>query len=53
MNPPLKALRGQALYWAQKSLELDLDDVDRADEDTFNRILWFSVKGEVPYPKPR
>jgi YVTN family beta-propeller protein len=53
MNPPLKALSGQALFWAQKSMELDLEDVDRADEDTFNRILWFSVKGEIPYPKPK
>lgn len=51
MNPPLKALAGQALHWAQKSMELDLEDIDRADEDTFNRILWFSVKGELPYPK--
>jgi hypothetical protein len=31
--------------------ELDFDDVDRADEDTFNRILWHAVKGSgVPYP---
>src|SRR5439155_1975099 len=32
MNPPVKALRGEALRWARKSLELDLDDADRADE---------------------
>ena len=51
MNPPLRALKGPERYWAEKSLELDLDDVDRADEDTFNRILWHSVKGyDVPYP---
>jgi hypothetical protein len=51
MNPPLKALRGEARHWAQKSMELDFDDVDRADEDTFNRILWHAVKGPgVPYP---
>ncbi len=51
MNPPLKTLKGQALHWAKKSLELDLDDADQADEDTFNRILWFSVRGETPYPE--
>jgi YVTN family beta-propeller protein len=52
MNPPLNALRGEARYWAQKSMELDFDDVDRADEDTFNRILWHAVKGPgVPYPR--
>jgi len=51
MNPPLRALTGKARYWAQKSLDLDLDDVDRADEDTLNRILWHSVKGyDVAYP---
>jgi YVTN family beta-propeller protein len=51
MNPPLNALRGEARYWAQKSMELDFDDVDRADEDTFNRILWHAVKGPgIPYP---
>ncbi len=51
MNPPMKALRGQALYWAMKSLEMNLDDVDAADEDTLNRILWHSVRGEAKYPK--
>mgnify|MGYP001095079616 CR=1 FL=1 len=51
MNPPLKALKGEQRHWAMKSMELNLDDVDRADEDTLNRILWHSVKGyEVPYP---
>ena len=51
MNPPLKELRGQALYWAKKSLELVLDRADVADEDTFNRILWHAVRGyETPYP---
>src|SRR5262249_51872837 len=52
MNPELKALKGKALYWAKKSLELDLDDGDEADEDTLNRILWHSVRGyDTPYPE--
>jgi hypothetical protein len=52
MNPPLKALRGKALYWAQKSLELNLDEGDKADEDTLNRILWHAVRGyDTPYPE--
>lgn len=51
MSPPLKALKGPALYWAKKSLQLDLDDADQADEDTLNRILWHSVRGEEPYPE--
>jgi hypothetical protein len=51
LNPPLVALSGDQLYWARKSLEQDLDDVDRIDEDTFNRILWHAVKGyDVAYP---
>lgn len=51
LNPPLLGLKGNALYWARMSLEQDLEDVDRIDEDTFNRIIWHSVKGyDVPYP---
>ncbi len=51
-NPSLKDLSGDALFWARKSLEQDLDDVDRIDEDTFNRILWHAVKGyDRPYPE--
>jgi hypothetical protein len=50
MNPPLKKLKGQALLWAKKSLELNLDDCDAADEDTFNRILWHATRGDTPYP---
>ena len=51
LNPKLSELEGEARYWAERSFELDLDDVDRSDEDLFNRILWFAVKGPgVPYP---
>jgi len=52
MNPPLKALSGAQKYWALKSLELPLDDIDEADEGTLNQILWHSVKGYgTPYPR--
>lgn len=51
MNPPVEKLRGKARFWAEKSLALDLDHGDSADEDTLNRILWHSVKGyDTPYP---
>ena len=51
LNPPLESLSGPALYWAKKSNEPDLDDYDRIDEDTFNRIIWHAVKGyDAPYP---
>jgi hypothetical protein len=51
MNPPVKKLKGQALHWARKSLDLDFSEADRADEDTLNRILWHSVRGDAPYPE--
>ena len=41
----------EALYWAQRSEELNLTEVDEADEDTFNRILWHATRGEAPYPE--
>ena len=51
LNPSLVSLSGDRLYWAKKSIEQDLEDVDRIDEDIFNRIIWHSVKGyDRPYP---
>ena len=50
MNKPLAQLNGKAREWAKKSLELNLDEGDAAEEDTLNRILWFSVRGEERYP---
>ena len=53
MNKPLDKLQGRAREFAQKSLALDFDEEDRADEDTLNRILWFSARGDEPYPGDR
>jgi YVTN family beta-propeller protein len=53
MNKPVGELTGRAREFALKSLELDFDEQDRADEDTLNRILWFSARGERPYPGDR
>lgn len=51
INPGLLSLSGDALYWAKKSLEQELDEFDKIEEDTFNRIIWHAVKGyDVPYP---
>ena len=50
MNPPLSKLKGTALKWAKKSIELDFDEEDEADDDTLNRIVWHSVRGDQPYP---
>ena len=52
INPPLESLNGQKRYWAEKSLEQDLEDYDRINEDDFNRIIWHAVKGyDRPYPE--
>ena len=50
MNLSLDSLKGEARRWAEKSAELDFDDGDAADEDTLNRILWFSMRGGEAYP---
>lgn len=52
LNPPLKAIRDpRQLHWAQVSLEMPLDEVDEADEDTLNRVIWHSVRGrDDTYP---
>jgi len=50
MNKPLSKLQGKAKHWAEQSLAQDFDKEDRADEDTLNRILWHSIRGEQPYP---
>ncbi len=52
MNQNIAQIQGKALYYAKKCMELSLDDIDRADEAMFNRIIWHAVKGvDVPYPK--
>lgn len=51
MNPAATALSGPARQWALASLAEDLDEIDEADEDTLNRILWHWAKGyDAPYP---
>lgn len=51
MNPPLSALQGTALHFARKSMEPQFDGIDSGDDDLFNRILWFAMKGKEKYPK--
>ena len=51
MNPPVSSLSGPARRFAELSMELPLDDIDEADEDTLNRIIWHATMGDgVPYP---
>ena len=52
LNPPLQSLKGDQLYWAQKSMEQNLEELDKIEEDVFNRIIWHAVKGyDCPYPE--
>ncbi len=54
MNPKLSSLKGKQLYWAKKSMALPLDEVDAAEDEEFNKIIWYAVRGyDVPYPKVR
>jgi YVTN family beta-propeller protein len=46
VNKPAAPAKTQAAYWQTKSLEQNFEQVDQADEDTLNRIIWHSVKGD-------
>jgi Phosphoesterase family len=52
LNPKLAAITDpRQRHWAEVSLKLPLDEVDEADEDTLNRILWHAVRGrDDTYP---
>lgn len=47
---PLHELNPAEGVNAQASLKLNLDEVDAANEDALNRILWSVIKGTQPYP---
>lgn len=41
----------QQKHWAQVSIEMPLDEIDEADEDTINRVLWHATRGrDDTYP---
>jgi hypothetical protein len=52
LNPELANIKdARQLHWAKESAKLDLDDIDRANEDIFNRILWHACRGnDETYP---
>lgn len=52
MNPKLSSLKGKQKYWAKKSMEMPLEEADKAEDDELNKIIWYAVRGyDVPYPK--
>jgi hypothetical protein len=51
-NPPVHAISDPVQKkFAIQSSRLSLDDEDDCPEDVLNRILWFALKGNTPYPK--
>ncbi len=51
MNKSATTLRGKAKQFTILSSSPQFDHVDKGDDDLLNRIIWFSVKGNTPYPK--
>ncbi len=49
LTPP--ARDAATAYWMQRTAEQDLAHADMADPEVLNRIIWFSVKGNVPMPE--
>jgi YVTN family beta-propeller protein len=41
---------GATAYWMRRTEEQDLERADMADPGVMNRIIWFSVRGNVPMP---
>ncbi len=51
MNGDLSQLKGTALRYAKKSSEPQFEHVDSGNDDLFNRIIWYAMKGNAAYPK--
>lgn len=51
LNPAKEKLGAKELHWAELSLAQNFEQIDRADEDSLNRILWHAMRGvDTPYP---
>jgi hypothetical protein len=52
LNPKVTDIRDpRQRHWAEVSLQMPLDDIDEADEDTLNRVLWHAARGrDDTYP---
>jgi hypothetical protein len=37
-------------YWAAQLKKMDFSKPDRINDDLFNRYIWFTIKGDAPYP---
>jgi YVTN family beta-propeller protein len=50
MNKPASELKGSSLKFTNQSVQYAFHLIDRGHDDVLNRILWFSAKGNAPYP---
>jgi YVTN family beta-propeller protein len=50
MNKQTSALKGTSLQYTNQSMQYAFHLIDRGHDDILNRILWFSAKGNAPYP---
>jgi hypothetical protein len=54
MNPPVKALSGEARKGAIASSKMNFSIPDAAPSEKLNRILWHDARGwSTPYPGAR
>ena len=53
MNKEVSSLQGKELNYAIQSAGHQYDKVDGGDDDLLNHILWFSAKGNKPYPRAK
>lgn len=37
-------------YWARQKQRMDFRGPDRINDDLFNRYIWFTIRGEEPFP---
>ncbi len=40
----------QQRYWAKQLAKMDFSKPDRINDDLFNRYIWWTIKGDAPYP---
>jgi YVTN family beta-propeller protein len=50
MNKPVAELKGRAAFFARASAVQAAKGVDGGSDELMNRILWFAMKGDDPYP---
>lgn len=49
-NPVITSLTGKARHYALESLKPEFNHLDGGSDELLNKIVWFSVKGNQPYP---